>query len=57
LYILAFTFLGSRSEDKVLDWMVASITWIQSPFDFLQNQIWFVIVVPKEYCYQMCFSS
>jgi hypothetical protein len=40
LYILIFTFLGSRRDDKrVLDWMVGSITWIQSPHNLLLNQI------------------
>jgi hypothetical protein len=38
LYILIFNFLGSRSQ-KGLDWIVASITLIQSPFNFLLNQI------------------
>lgn len=34
-YILIFTFLNSRRGDKkLLDWMVASVTWIQSARSF-----------------------
>jgi hypothetical protein len=41
LYILIFTFLNSRREGKVLDWMVTSITRIQPPLTCLLTQgIW-----------------
>jgi hypothetical protein len=40
LYILIFMFLDSRWEGKkVLEWMVESITLIQSPLNFLQNRV------------------
>jgi hypothetical protein len=34
---LIFMFRDSRREDKVMDWMVASTAWIQSPLNFLLN--------------------
>jgi hypothetical protein len=34
-------------RQKVLDQMVASITTIQSPLNFLQSQISFVAAIPK----------
>jgi hypothetical protein len=37
LYILIFTFF--RQQMRRLDWMVASITWTQSPFNFLLYHI------------------
>jgi hypothetical protein len=49
-YILIFTFFESSwKEKKVLDWLVTSITQIQSALNFPLNQIWFVSIVPKYY--------
>jgi hypothetical protein len=37
--ILIVTFLDKARRQKVLDWMVASITWNESPYNFFLNQI------------------
>jgi hypothetical protein len=44
-----FMFLDSRWEDErfCLDWMVASITWIQSILNILLNQLLLVTVIPE----------
>jgi hypothetical protein len=41
LCILIFAFLGYRLDDKkkVLDWMVATITWIQFPLTYILKKI------------------
>jgi hypothetical protein len=39
LYILIFVFRQQTGRQKVLYWMVASITRIQSPLIFLLNQV------------------
>jgi hypothetical protein len=47
LYILIFKiFAQQRRRQKVLGWMVASVTRIQSAHNFLLNQFWFVTVIP-----------
>jgi hypothetical protein len=32
-----------------LDWMVASITQIQSPLNFLIIEFWFIAVIPTDF--------
>jgi hypothetical protein len=44
-----FMFSDGRQEDrqKILGWIVASITSIQTPLNSLLNQVLSIIVVPK----------
>jgi hypothetical protein len=46
VYSSFYIFRQQTKRRKVQNWMVASITWIQSP-NFLLHQFWFVTVVPK----------
>jgi hypothetical protein len=42
-----YVFRQQTRRQKLLDWMVVSITRIQSALNFLLNQFWFVTVGPK----------
>jgi hypothetical protein len=39
LYILIFRFLDRWGRRKILDWMVAGASWLQSAFNFFMNII------------------
>jgi hypothetical protein len=54
LYILIF-FREERRIQKVLDWMIVSITRIQSPVNFLLNQFWFMFELCHIFKRSVCY--
>jgi hypothetical protein len=47
LDILIFRLFDSKQKETVLGWMVASITWVQSPLNFILKQILMLLLIPK----------
>jgi hypothetical protein len=55
--ILIFTFTDSKWEESILDHMVASITQIKSPLNFLLNKFFLFVTVVSKYLNCAPFSK
>jgi hypothetical protein len=53
LYILIFKFLGRKLEEKILQRMIASISWLHCAPNFFLNRILIVKVVPNIWTFRL----